>query len=878
MRYPRTILSRAVLGAFAASQIAAVQAQQANEPQLLEEVLVTGTLIRGVRPTGSQTLGINEEAIGELGAISTNELLGTIPQVANFFNNRPEQDPRGADRLQVNRPNLRGLPGINSSTGATTLILVDGHRLAPVGTDQASLDPDVIPSIVMQRVEVVTDGGSSLYGADAVGGVINFVTVDDFDGVKVDIGYDTGDDYGAWQASILAGTDWEGGSGYLALATTDRDSVLIEDRDWAAQGQWNEQGTVLTPSGTECIEPVGAVTTWFWFGAGWTDNPQAPGAGVTPVGDPCDTDGKSSLIPEQQRDNVYAGLTQQFGDNISLKVKAYYMDRSSTYPSYPLGDTVSEPSPNAQGIVGGNVGDLFQTAAVGFSYAPHPAYRDRDLEVDIETWGVTPELTIDIGNTSWQSRNTFHYGKSDNTVYQPLSNRSKLLGYVADGSLDPLNVVAADASVIRDILNWQNADEVEQEMFFFRSIADGEVFELPAGVMRAAVGIEYAEEEVSKRNGEVTRGGAGSLEDRRADRDVMSVFGELSVPVFDTLDLSFSARYDDYSDFGDTTNPNIGFDWNPVEWLTVFGKMGESFNAPTVLDSVIVANGRFLPGAAISVPDPRGERTDLDRDDVFLLEGGSDQLQPQTAESWGLGFEMRPLQGLAFNLYYYEIEFDELLAAPNPQNPEAVLLNPDKFIFEPTDAEFDNLVASVDNNEQFSDLRAENIGVIIDRRIANTDSATLKGYDFGVRYAHDTSFGYMNYGLSGNYNSEFELVQTGVSNDQLQYNPELSLSADIAWTGERARARLNFRYTDSYDADPGVAVNQSSVDDFLTTNLFIGYDFAGTGMAEGLSLRFNVDNLFDEEPPEYRRQRNLNYSDDGWTLGRIYKLGLTYEF
>src|SRR6056300_1633436 len=93
--------------------------------------------------------------------------------------------------------------------------------------------------------------------------------------------------------------------------------------------------------------------------------------------------------------------------------------------------------------------------------------------------------------------------------------------------------------------------------------------------------------------------------------------------------LSLSARYDDYSDFGDTTNPNIGFDWKPVNWLTVFGKWGESFNAPTPLDSVIIANGRYIPNAAAIVPDVNGERTNPSRDDSFLLEGGSDQLQPQ---------------------------------------------------------------------------------------------------------------------------------------------------------------------------------------------------------------------------------------------------------
>ncbi|MBK6739905.1 MAG: TonB-dependent receptor plug domain-containing protein [Haliea sp.] len=155
---------------------------------------------------------------------------------------------RGADRNTINRPNLRNLPGINSASGGTTLVLVDGQVDAQ-GVDQSSLDADVIPGRVIERVDIVTDGGSSLYGADAVGGVINFVTLKEFDGVELDVGYDTGDDYSGWQANLLAGTSWNNGSGYISIGTTDRDNMKNHERDWAEQGDWNEDGTVLTPSG-----------------------------------------------------------------------------------------------------------------------------------------------------------------------------------------------------------------------------------------------------------------------------------------------------------------------------------------------------------------------------------------------------------------------------------------------------------------------------------------------------------------------------------------------------------------------------------------------------------------------------------------------------
>jgi iron complex outermembrane receptor protein len=882
IKHPSKALYRAVLCAIATTQIAHVTAQEVEEGQAadtqLEEVLVTGSLIRGIEATGSQTISLDAEDIAQLGAITTNDILASIPQVSNMFNQRPEIDPRGADRLQVNRPNLRNLPGVTSATGATTLLLMDGHRMTPVGTDQSSPDADVIPQNVIRKVETVTDGGSSLYGADAVGGVINFVTIDEYEGVKINAGYDTGDDYDAWQTSVLAGTRWDSGSGYVSFATTHREDTKNVDRDWAAIGLWDDQGTTLSPDGTECVNPVGAVTTWFWFGSGWTNNPRAPGAGVRPVGDACDDNALDSLLPRQDRDNVFAGWTQELGDNMSLVTKAYYMDRTTKYSSYPLGGSVSEPSPTELGIVGQNVGDLYDTAQVGFSYAANPAYTDREMELEIKTWGIAPELRIDLGSTGWQSRNTLHYGKSDNTVDEPLSNRAKMVDYVNAGALDPENVAATDSAVIDDILNWRLLDDVDQEMFVARSIADGGVMELPAGTMSAAVGVEYTVDQAEKRNGETVRYGADTLQNRTEERDIKSAFGELSIPIIESLVLSLSARYDDYSDFGDTTNPAAGLTYEPVDWLTLTAKWGESFNAPTVLDSLAIATGRYVPNQAAVVPDPRGERTNPARDDAFISEGGSGSLGPQTADVHAFGFEVRPLEGLAFTLYYYEIDFKELLGAPDPTSSQAVLLQPEKFIFEPTQEEWEAFLATVENADQFADVDPAELGVIVDRTTDNTDEATLKGYDFGVSYWHDTNFGVFNYGLLGNYQSHFDLTQGGTATNQLRYSPDLTASTHVAWAWNQVSSRLTLNYTDNYDADPTVAVNQGNVGDFLVTNFVVGYDFPESSRyTDGLAVRLFVDNVFDEEPPQYRRQQQPNYNA-AFSLGRVFKLGVSYEF
>ncbi|MDG2005274.1 MAG: TonB-dependent receptor plug domain-containing protein, partial [Novosphingobium sp.] len=152
-----------------------------------DPIVVTGTLLRGTEVVGAQTITVGSAAITEKAAGSTNELLSLIPQITNTFNGRFEGDPRGVRAgISINRPNLRSLPGFNRATGGVTLVLMNGMRLTPVGVGQSATDVDIIPTAVLAGVDAVTDGGTSLYGADAVAGVLNFRTITEYEGLKVD--------------------------------------------------------------------------------------------------------------------------------------------------------------------------------------------------------------------------------------------------------------------------------------------------------------------------------------------------------------------------------------------------------------------------------------------------------------------------------------------------------------------------------------------------------------------------------------------------------------------------------------------------------------------------------------------------------------------
>lgn len=846
-----------------------------------DEIVVTGTQIRGVQATGSQTLALDAEDIRQEGAVSTSELLAAIPQIGHF-NDYFEGEPRGAERgITINRPNLRSLPGFNSASGSVTLILLDGHHLTPVGVNESAIDPDIIPAAVLQRVEVVTDGGSSIYGADAVGGVINFISKRSFDGLTVDANYGIGDSvsgFQQWDATATAGASWQNGGGYISIGTSDRDGILNGQTDWARFGTWQPDGSLLDV-GTQCREPVGTEMRYFWVdlaGGFWTNNPLAPGAGEFAVGSPCNQFAEQTLLPQQERDNMFASLSQDLTDNVALHVTAYYTNRTTTFAGYPLGYTtrgvVAAPPRPPAGTPQGTIQAV--PIGIGFSFGPNAAYVERNQEIEIETFGISPELTVDLSH-DWQVRNTFVYGQSDNTHIIPRVNEDLAQDYIDAGQLNPSNVVAADAGVIQDILDWEEARETNQEMFDFRSVADGPVLQLPAGPLRAAVGVEYVETRAEARGNVGQIGAIDQLSFDDADRNVYSVFGELAVPVATFLDLSLSARYDNYSDFGSTTNPNIGFDLHPVSWFSIFGHWGKSFNAPTVIDqfgiatAVVNANNSASVLGGIDI----GGVWDGVGDDVLQGTGASGELSPQTSEQWQAGFIANPIDGLEINLTYYEIDFTDILGATNPLDPRSIATNPEKYIWNPTQAQLDAYIASLDNASELASLNADDFALILDRRTANISSAHLKGLDFGVNYIHETSVGTFNIGVDGTYNIGFTLDDA----DFLQYNtPDLYVRGTLGWTLENLTTALSVNYRGGFDTD--TAQNgQTEVERFTTADLFVGYDLpAGLGMHDS-SLRLVVDNIFDEDPSLWR-QNAQNTAFSGFTLGRVFKVGLTTTF
>ena len=652
----------------------------ADEGDADKDIVVTGTLIRGKAPVGQNAITVGQQKIQEIGAQSSNELLASLPQVSNYFNRVPVSDLAIAvNQIQISRPNLRNISGNNAASSAT-LILVDGHRIATAGVNQASIDPDLIPTGAIERVEVVTEGGSATYGADAVAGVINFITKKRVDGVSVNAHYGIADSYWQWDASITAGKAWDTGSAYLSYSYTKNDNLHGRERDYIRNVSYASQpyvGRDLT-----CVAPNLAINTIF-VPANFTLSSvnYASPAFVANTFNRCDNSKDRTIVPKAERHGVFAGLSQELGDKTTIDVRAFYGQRKTRSSSVLTGTVpVGPANPFAAGnlpagvVLGGGV--VANQAAVSFSLLPVYGFDSQRSDTLIKEWGANAEIKHDLDD-NWQLRGLLNWSQSDSTYDLTGLSNTRLaaagIANTATTAINPFNIALTNRALLDDITNSEIAGQAKDNLINFRLIGEGKLFELPGGDVRLALGYEYTHDKLQQRfQSDIRIGTLGTFPFGDYTRSVHSAFGEVQVPLIadskgdPMLTLQGSLRYDHYSDFGATTNPKVGVTFKPVPWFGLRGNWGTSFTAPTPLDQL--GSTRNTVSAFPFVAFVRPGDTPAGGSFTVALQGSQPGLQPQTADTWSVGFDADPpfIPGLRANFSYYDVKFQNILRTPTP--------------------------------------------------------------------------------------------------------------------------------------------------------------------------------------------------------------------
>lgn len=841
-------------------------AQDRAAAPAVDEVVVTGTSIRGIASAGSPSISMNHEAFIESGVATSSELARALPQVINLGADESRlggaQDG-AANTTRVSGINLRGVGN------EATLLLINGRRIAPAGVIKSLYDPNVIPASAVERMEVVVDGASAIYGSDAVAGVVNIITRRDFSGAETFVRYGSADGTDQIVASQNFGLTWDGGSLFAAFEHYERDRLKASDRAFAtsdrrARGGSDARSTLASPGNIV----VGTTRYPLPAGDGTSLTPDQLTAGAA---NRFDEPWASDLLPKQERNSFFVDARHEFG-GWDLWYQGWISDRDFEERVAPASGQLRVPNTNPWFVA---PADLGTPDFVNVEYRFLKEDANPELVGDEKAYQNAVGFGVDL-SADWRLEGYANFSRSEGFQRRgAITNGAALSAALA--SSDPATAFnpfgdgsfnVANNPALVDVIIANRDTEATSKTQDFSLKADGPLFRMPAGSVRLAVGVEHHENSFEQilTATNVLASGAPTVKHVENERDNLAVFAELYVPIvgseqgisgIHSLALSLAGRYEDYSDFGDTTNPKIGLTWQPIEGLALRGTYGTSFRAPSLVDTSEQIHNIFIQN--LTDPTAAGGVTR-----GIFHNGGRSTLKAEEATTWSVGLDWTPggaLDGFTASITYYDIDYtDRIDVVPNTALTQSAVYAP--YIVRRPDpgdtaatAAFNALVAAflADPDLQNPVEPVTNINAIIDGRRANLGSMRQTGLDANLAYAFTTAnAGQWRIGLD--VAKILDLTRSTAPGlpfvdvlDRFGNPVDLRARAALNWRIGGLSANLYYNYTDSY-LNTAVTPNVS-VDSYSTIDMALIYDFSGPGMLDGLSLALSAQDITDEEPP-----------------------------
>lgn len=851
-------------------------AQEANQPaaEAADEaagdaIIVTGSRIRGIAPVGSNVIGISAAKIAEEPVISTNDLLRRVPQVVSLGANRNGGTAQNgaANATRGAGINLRGI-----STNAT-LLLYDGKRLPPQGTQGQYTDPSAIPAIALERVEVVADGASAIYGSDAIAGVVNFILRRNFDGLELRARGGIADGgFEEHQIAGIFGKRWDTGSFMVAGELTHNEALrgydlpFYQDNNLARGGRdlrvTNcDTGTITASGGTYAI-PTGGVTA------------ATAGNLVRGTTNKCFYNSLDTVVPEQTRYNLIGNFSQELAPGVRVFGDGFYSYRKGEIAGLSnISATVRDTNPFFATPVAG-----LTSVSVAWSLVPTNGGPDFN-PYHGETWNLSAGIEGKIAG-DWKATVYYAHGESEDVADRRIGvNTAALNAALADTNpATALNVFGgpnnpATIAKIRDnlfvITGRTKLDVVNGQI-------DGTLFDLPGGGLKLAVGAEYRKEYTYT---DLLTGQAAtplSVHDA-GSRNVKALFGEVFIPIvgagnampgIEQLSLSVAGRYEKYSDFGSTSNPKIGLTWKPADVLTLRASYGKSFRAPTFTEVSTIAGGAGL--YFDTLPGASGNLTGIG------IAGGNPGLKPETATTWSVGGEFSPVRGIRASLTYFDIDYKNQIQAlrgtPN------ILTNPlytsfVTFVNPVTDAA--KISALINSGLPINNvINASQVNFIVDGRRQNLGRSQVRGFDFGLYFDWEMGQAKFDAGFQGTYYSKylFQAVPGAAVTDAvglINFPQKFRSQADIGARFGMFSTRLTWNHLAGYLNNITPAQKVSNYDTF---DLSVGMD-----VLSKVRLSFDVRNLLNENPPFVDIARGYDPQSAN-PIPRVFSLSASVKF
>ncbi|HEX6793241.1 MAG TPA: TonB-dependent receptor [Casimicrobiaceae bacterium] len=692
----------AVSGAFAQAVNPDVPSLTRPEANPDIRVEVTGSNIKRVEGEGALPVTvITREQIDKSGATTPMELLQQI-SANNSFGSVTIASSVGATTLSAQTASLRGLGG------GRTLVLINGHRIEGFpgeiqGVQGVTLSS--IPFSAIERVEILKDGASAIYGSDAIAGVINFITRSDYTGAEVTGFYGTPTRSGGgdqWQGSATAGfgdLSKDRYNFFISGQYTEQKPLDQKDRDFSDTSYLPNIGAYALSSnqfpGNITTGHIGVVnnSSGTPIRANTAPNPDqvcAPSVFIANNAftggtgcnfDPARTPGVE-MIPDEKSYSFFGSGKFQINSDWQLYGQGMY-----THDETRL---VIQPGPISDAISYGPGGNLSATVLLQPNSPFYPHAIAAEAGVDGEPLNVRYRTFV----------NGFRDQTDTTEHWQGIFGvRGSWMNWDWDGSLfyaegtttEHLNGGFQDYRLLLPLLNsgtvnlfGPNTPDIVNQLRATNFIGDtidgkaknygaqiktsGEIFKLPAGPLAMAFGLETRREELVQNMAEGIQSGfitgyGGEIKNVSGSRNQYAAFTEFNIPIVKTLEADAAVRYDHYSDFGSTTNPKFSLRWQPTRTLLVRGSYGTGFLAPS-LYQLFSPNIAGLTQTGLSDPlrCPITHDLTFDCEAQFnVLFGGNRNLKPETSEQTTAGVVFEPIPNTSFSVDWFKINLSNAI-------------------------------------------------------------------------------------------------------------------------------------------------------------------------------------------------------------------------
>lgn len=822
----------------------------------LDEVTIRGTQPSSLSLLGSRVMSVSRADIDANGFVTTQGVIRTLPQV---FGGGPSEDTvfDTEARTNVGRGtgvNLRGLGA------GSTLVLMNGRRLPGSGSEGQYVDVSNLPLAAIERIDILPDSSSTIFGSDAVGGVANFVMRDRFEGRQTEAYFgDTtrAGHVGERYVSQIMGGHTESGHGLLAFDFYSRDNLTAASRDMARSDLTEYGGSNFDTQQSAPGNITLGTTTWA-VPRGQDGTDLQPGDFVRGSPNLQNRYLGADILPVQRRLTGFGTWRQSLTDRLTLFGDLLLGQREVQATGTAAAGPIVVPVTNA-----------FYAAPVALpsrvplvmSYSFYDDLGPQFTDIRIMSGDFTGGLERRFGD-DWKATATVGYATEHtrsiaSNVVDAAALNTALASSDRSTAFNPFGDGSHTNPATLDSLRGFVRAVYDSKITSASVLAGGPLLSLPGGNIELSFGGD-----TRKQRFESTLQTDTSLvpSDSRVDRDrsIHSAFAELRVPIVgpsnrvtgvEALSVSVAERYEHYSDFGSARTPRFGLSWAPRAGVTLLGSYSASFHPPGLLD-LDESNNVW---AIQTLRDAQGQPAN-----VLLWAGKNRDLQQETAHSWTAGVEFEPAQhpGAALAFTYFDTDFTDRLSRPAISADLLTNSTLSALVTRNPSAEYraDVCSRSPRSGSVGGSCLTTPITAIADLRTRNDAIVETRGIDMLARYEKASRLGRFSFSLNGTYILSFAEAKAVdlplVERVSTQSYPiDLKMRGTVRWQRAGFDVSADANFMDHYKDE--VSTPQRHVSSWTTIDLRAAYTFgsAAGGWLGDTTFALGADNLFDKDPP-----------------------------